>query len=56
MLQKREQFIQIIFLHDETLHIMRQFAVQILALQREQISVDLYDLQILHWFESFNFS
>ena len=54
ILQNREQFIHIFFLHEAIAHTRRQFDMQILFSHKEQISVDLFILQILHIFISFN--
>lgn len=42
ILQKREQFIHIIFLHEETEQIVKQFKKQILVLQIEHFDLYLF--------------
>jgi len=48
ILQKREQFIHIIFLHEETEQIVKQFKKQILVLQIEHFDLYLFLLHIRH--------
>lgn len=48
ILQKSEQFIHIIFLHEETLQIIKQFKKQILVLQIEHFDLYLLLLHIRH--------
>jgi hypothetical protein len=54
ILQKREQFIHIIFLHEETLQIIKQFKKQILLLQIEHFDLYLFLLHIRHLLLLFN--
>jgi hypothetical protein len=54
ILQKSEQFIHIIFLHEETLQIIKQFKKQILLLQIEHFDLYLFLLHIRHLLLLFN--
>jgi hypothetical protein len=54
ILQKSEQFIHIIFLHEETLQIIKQFKKQIFVLQIEQFDLYLFLLHIRHLLLLFN--
>ena len=54
ILQKSEQFIHIIFLHEETLQIIKQFKKQILVLQIEHFELYLFLLHIRHLLLLFN--
>jgi hypothetical protein len=54
ILQKSEQFIHIIFLHEETLQIIKQFKKQILVLQIEHFDLYLFLLHIRHLLLLFN--